>query len=377
MLNNKKTVLIVVGYYLPGFKAGGPIRTISNLVESLGDNYNFKIITSDRDLGDSKPYNIQLNTWCKLGKAEVYYINQKTSILKLKNIINGVDYDILYLNSLFNLTFTIKPLVLAKFKLIKNKHIILAPRGELSVNALAIKKIKKRVFLKIFQMLGFYKKIKWHASTIYEKKDILNIRKVEEKNIKMAKNIPKKTNIRKNTINHYDHLKICFIARISPMKNLIYAIEILRGVEREVVFDIYGPIEDILYWGKCLKLLENLPSNINFKYMGALNSNLIHSTLVDYNILFVPSLGENYGHIYAEALSVGVPILVSTNTPWRNLATYKVGWDIDLEDKESFMKVIENFNIKDGIYVNNCVDYMENIINKNILRENREIFDSE
>ena len=31
----KKTILILVSHYLPGFKAGGPIRSIAALVEKL------------------------------------------------------------------------------------------------------------------------------------------------------------------------------------------------------------------------------------------------------------------------------------------------------------------------------------------------------
>ena len=34
-------MLVITGYYLPGYKAGGPIRTLSNLVERLGDELAF------------------------------------------------------------------------------------------------------------------------------------------------------------------------------------------------------------------------------------------------------------------------------------------------------------------------------------------------
>jgi hypothetical protein len=51
--DDKPTILILNEYYLPGYKAGGPIRSISNLVSWLGDDFNFKIITTDRDYLDS------------------------------------------------------------------------------------------------------------------------------------------------------------------------------------------------------------------------------------------------------------------------------------------------------------------------------------
>ena len=35
------------------------------------------------------------------------------------------------------------------------------------------------------------------------------------------------------------------------MKNLDGALEILRGVESRVQFDIFGPVDDPGYWQKC------------------------------------------------------------------------------------------------------------------------------
>ena len=67
-------ILVFLSSYLPGNKAGGPIRTIANMVESLSDVNQFKIITYDRDLGDFVPYqSIIQDTWNRYGKAFVYY----------------------------------------------------------------------------------------------------------------------------------------------------------------------------------------------------------------------------------------------------------------------------------------------------------------
>lgn len=34
-MKNKPKILTFVGYYLPGYKAGGQLRTIANMVENL------------------------------------------------------------------------------------------------------------------------------------------------------------------------------------------------------------------------------------------------------------------------------------------------------------------------------------------------------
>ena len=56
MAIRRVTVLVFIGYYLPGYKAGGPVRSIANVVETLGDEFEFRIVTSDRDLLDEVPY---------------------------------------------------------------------------------------------------------------------------------------------------------------------------------------------------------------------------------------------------------------------------------------------------------------------------------
>ena len=45
----KPKVLIFIDWYKPGFKAGGPIQSVSNIVSQLGKDYEFYIITRDTD----------------------------------------------------------------------------------------------------------------------------------------------------------------------------------------------------------------------------------------------------------------------------------------------------------------------------------------
>ena len=54
----------------------------------------------------------------------------------------------------------------------------------------------------------------------------------------------------------------------------------------------------------------------------------------------MPTLGENYGHAIFEAMTTGVPVMISDQTPWRNLEQMKVGWDIPLQMKDKFREAI-------------------------------------
>jgi glycosyltransferase involved in cell wall biosynthesis len=55
----------------------------------------------------------------------------------------------------------------------------------------------------------------------------------------------------------------------------------------------------------------------------------------------LPTRGENFGHVFLEAWSAGVPVLVSDQTPWRGLESLQVGWDIPLDDPEQFVRKLE------------------------------------
>ena len=49
-------ILVLSEYYLPASKAGGALRTIVNTVETLGGEFEFLILTRDRDLLDDEPF---------------------------------------------------------------------------------------------------------------------------------------------------------------------------------------------------------------------------------------------------------------------------------------------------------------------------------
>lgn len=346
-MKNKPIILIFSGIYLPGVKGGGPIRTISNLVASLGDDFDFHIITSDRDLGEKIAYSkILLNEWNLIGKAKVYYTKPNISLFELATIINSVNYKGMYLNSFFNLRFTIFPLLLRKLGKIKNMPIILAPRGEFSLNALSLKSKKKHSFIKMASFFGLYNNLVWQASSLHEEVDInssLNFYKIPYKGIKVCKNLPEANILHKNFLFNPNLIKICFLARISKMKNLDFVLHVLKNIKNNIFLDIYGPKEDLSYWAKCEELIKKLPSNIKVEYFGAVPNEQVRDIISNYDIFFVPSKGENYGHVFVESFSSGTPVLVSNLTPWRNLSEKNIGWDISLDNIEGFSKVIESY----------------------------------
>jgi hypothetical protein len=134
-------ILILCDYFPPGYMAGGAPRTVANLVERLGDEFLFRVVTRDRDLGESEPYgDCSIGTWTRRGHAEVLYLPPAGLTPKsLRNIISRTDHDALYLCSFFHPRFNVAPLVLRWLHLIPRRPVILAPHGEFSSEALRLK----------------------------------------------------------------------------------------------------------------------------------------------------------------------------------------------------------------------------------------------
>ena len=379
-------ILLLVGNYLPGFKSGGALRSTVNMVERLGDEFEFWIITSDRDIGDTSGYSrVNKNKWNIVGKAKVFYLSPTDStIWNISKIINNTEHDILYLNSFFNPVFTIYPLIARRLNKLPNKPVIVATRGEFAKGALSIKKWKKIIYIMFSNVLRLYKKVFWQASSEFEAIDIRRVMKSYSPQVHVAPNIPKYLNL-----NHLSSdirvkknenlLKICFLGRIAPVKNLDYALRVLSKLDLPINFDIYGPKEDKKYWDLCTEIIDLLPKSIDVNYMGPIENESVNDMFCKYDLFFLPTKGENFGHVILESMSAGTPILIADTTPWRNLEEHGVGWDIPLSSPNEFENAIEKmFQLDEKEYLkmrNSVRNYAEKVTNDvSILNQSKELF---
>lgn len=345
----KLRVMILVGGYLPGFQYGGPIRSISNLVDHFAGEFEFIVVTSDRDLGEKEPYpTVRINEFNEVGKAKVFYASPEMMTLpNLRNLIRGIPHDIMYLNSLFHLGFTIKPLILRRMGKLPNKPVIVAPRGEFSAGALKLKWFKKRAYIAFAKVTGLYKNVIWQASSEYEERDI---RKWfgESAVVHIAPNLTPAAATANQKLyqnrrrKEKEFLKIVFLSRISPKKNLDGALRILEKVKGCVEMNIYGPITDEAYWAKCRERIDRMPDNVKVTYKGSVPHEEVPRVMAEHDLFFFPTHGENFGHVIHEALSVGTPVLISDQTPWRDLEKCRAGWDLPLGEEATFIETIEN-----------------------------------
>jgi glycosyltransferase involved in cell wall biosynthesis len=341
-----RRILVAADYYEPGFLAGGPIQSLVGMAAVLAEQFDVRIVTRDRDIGSRVAFqSIPARKWTRRENAQVFYLPPGwRGLVELAGIVRREKYDLLYLNSLFSPFFSLLPLLVTRITKCGKRPVIIAPRGELSPNALALKRGRKELFIRIFRLLGFHRHPLWQATSPLEEQ---HLRKTFGRDIEIeyAPNIRKAGAQRdlSKPRKRSGELTLVFLSRVSRKKNLGFCIDVLNGINRgSISFDIYGPIEDAVYWRTIEEKILALPVNVHVRYRGIVEPPQTVGMLSRYQFLFLPTLGENYGHAIVEAFLAGCPVIISDQTPWRMLAEKQVGWDLALENPELFKETILN-----------------------------------
>ncbi|BCJ54226.1 hypothetical protein Asp14428_57010 [Actinoplanes sp. NBRC 14428] len=320
MTNPAYRVLVTTAYFEPGHRAGGPVKSVARIIDTASARVAVKAFTRDRDIGSAEPYAGLSGQWARRGTSQIYYLN--TAIprqwLSLARNLRRDRFDLLYCNSLWEPQFSVLPILAAHLGVISARKILIAPRGELSPGALALKQAKKSHFLRLWKPLLTTNRVIWHASTEMEAADIRRlwpeaaIEVVEDQtDLPIDPLAPEQ---RKGA-----PFSAVFISRISPKKNLSLALEGLADCTSPVDFSIYGPIEDDRYWTQCQEIIRRLPPNIRVHYCGTLDAREVRTTFAKHDLFVFPTLGENFGHVIAESLSASCPVLCSDQTPWNSV----------------------------------------------------------
>lgn len=338
----KTRVLVFIDWYLPGYKAGGPIRSLANLIESLKEDLKFSLVTRDTDYLETSPYpDLESNKWIEQGDESFHYLSSgDLNYSTVKNLLLRGDYEVVYLNSMFSYFFSFLPLWILNGSA---TDIVLAPRGMLAKGALSIKPLKKRVYLYVCKLFGLVANIRFQATSEQEVHDIKAVFGSESQ-IMLAPNIPAAV---PETNNHLDtkavgSVKLISVARIAPEKNLLYALNVLSKVKGKVHFDIYGVVYSEEYWNSCKEVIDTIPENITVVVHDGVPQTELFELLQESHYLLMPSRSENFGHIIWESLACGCPVIISDQTPWLNLEEKNIGFDISLKSEAKFVATIES-----------------------------------
>lgn len=338
--NRPLRILAVVEWYPPAFRAGGPIRSVHNLMQLLKAQtpHTLHVVCGPRDLGSPELLpGVPVDVPVDQDGVTVTYVSD-TSMSAWKGRLEGTPEspapDVLYLNSLFSVPFALRPLWVARRQGIR---VVLAPRGMLGAGALAIKPLKKKVFLTAARLLGWFRDVRWHASTEVEASDV--VRAFPRSQVAVASNVPAPPST-DQSVWPGNEVSWLVLGRIHPIKNLHFALEALQEVrlrEKTLTVELVGPAEDEAYLKRLLGMAR---PGLKVVHRGPVPPQDLGEVWGRAHALLMPTTHENFGHAVVEAWAHGRPVLLSDQTPWRNLAAAGLGWDLPL-DRSIWVKAME------------------------------------
>jgi glycosyltransferase involved in cell wall biosynthesis len=347
----KPRILVCNQFFYPGYKAGGPVQSLVQLIDELHTQYEFCVLTSAYDLNSTTPYpSVATNTFTTVtlnNKIEltVYYSTIKLTKTAFKNIVSFIKPNIVFVNGMFDYNYCVLPFLSTKFFSENNIRLVISPRGMLQAGALLQKKLKKQIFLTAIKLFTSIKNAYWHATDEQEKLDIIKHFPTAHQSIFVASNVTKKPINNSIWLNKKSgSLQLIYLSIITPKKNLLLVIQVLANCKQNISLHIYGAIKEAAYWQQCQQLIQQLPSNISVVYKNTVEPENVQQTLQQYHALILLTQGENFGHALFEALSVGRPIITSNFTPWQQLQQQYAGQNIDIKIPiQSIAKELDNW----------------------------------
>lgn len=334
-------LLITADCFLPSTRGTGPVRSLVNFVNKFATDHELFIVTRDRDLGASKPYEqIVHGQWNDVLGAKVRYISDTDGIAQsIQQCARMVNPDAIYMNSVFS-PLTRSVLLNAWRGSIPDCDLLLAVRGELNPGALAFKRVRKYTFLMLGRAIGLFRRVRFQASTPTEqdvtrdwfsKNDIIVAMDIPDPISKPARN------------RHSGRCRFVFNSRVSPIKNLeivLNAIESLanRPAGFPGTLEIHGAPSDPEY-GETIKARVRRCGD-HASYCGPYHHDQIWQILDQANFTVLPSRGENFAHAIYESATAGVPFLISDKTPWTDAANGGAGWVNSPDDQQGWERAL-------------------------------------
>jgi glycosyltransferase involved in cell wall biosynthesis len=363
-------IFITIPWFVPAFRAGGPIQSVANLVKEYTDA-EYYIFCSDTDLNGSALENITTGKWMPFNDhTKVWYSQHEKISESLVKQVEAIKPAVIYIIGVFSWHFNMVPLLYCKAP-----KKILSTRGMLHPGALSQKKWKKKIYLHVFKLLEYHHKIIFHA-TDEEEHGFIRNRFGAPAVIFTAGNFPNKISALPVTRKEPGSLQLVSVALISPMKNILMALTAMAKCKDTIDYNIYGAIKDHDYWAQCKEQIKKLPANITVTWHGETAPANVAEALGRSQVFILPSKSENFGHAIYEALSAGRPVITSHKTPWNDLYEHHAGINVSLDNETELTDAINFFAAMQmdemQAWSNGAHEYAERAVNVDEVRKQYE-----
>lgn len=348
-------ILVLAPYFAPATRAGGPIRSLGALVAAAPTEFAVAVVTSNRDLASAEPLAVPADTWTTTNGSRCYYANDRNlaSLFRMYRIIRQWKPDVLYCNGFFPPVFSIAPRVLKMLGWCRGTLLVVAPRGEFNIGALSIKSGKKKALLRAYKILRLWKSMTWHVSSTDEERSVRAVFPAASPilvrpNETQLPNEPLPPNGDAVAGSPTHALRMVFLGRLAPIKGLDVLLTALQHTVGNISLDIFGYEVDSDYAANCRSLADRAAPTVRITFRGHLPTSEVRPTLSGYDVMALPTAGENFGHVIAEALSVSCPVMCTDRTPWTQRLSTGGGVVVPERSASAWSRSIDEFAALDA-----------------------------
>jgi glycosyltransferase involved in cell wall biosynthesis len=332
-------VQIVYQTYLPSEFAMGPVSAIKNLIDSMGHECNIRLLTLNYDFLTEKQLFPKNHHVVSTPMATIEYLPRGSSGLKMLYDRLRERHDILEIHSGFDRNLAIPALILSRVGMANAGKVFHSPHGIFLPVDMSRGALKKRLYCGLSDLVELYKNVIHLASSPGEVADIQRWHRRDQRIIEVPHFVDAAVGEQAlpSRVKQPKSLKIAFVGRVTLQKNLLFALEVVRGLAVPAEMDVFGD-SDPDYQPACDAELAKGTGFCKVKLHGQIPHKDVLTALPQYDILLHPTLGENFGYSIIEALSRGIPVLLSDKSPWLDVENFGAGWVVALSHPDEFRR---------------------------------------
>jgi glycosyltransferase involved in cell wall biosynthesis len=333
-------ILHVIPYMHP--RAGGPPVVVENLVrESDRLGHHSRIITTRAYCGnDADDLVRRLNELVPtifLRRAEILPAFSRIAHSKIGVQVH--DADIVHLHTLWN------PLNISVRRACHQLHrpYVLMPHGMLDPYSLSIRRLKKSVYMRMFERRNIAAAKRMIYTTPEEERlaslSALRLPKGELVPLGANASCVQKEALRAEFLARFPHANgrrtLLFLGRLHPKKGLDRILNCLRSLQQSIpnVLLVVAGDGDAGYTQRLRELVSALALDNHVLFAGRLDGELKWASFAAAELFLLPSRQENFAITVAEAMQMGVPVIITENVnTWPYVKEAGAGLVLDERD---------------------------------------------
>jgi glycosyltransferase involved in cell wall biosynthesis len=304
-------ILQLSASYKPAYIYGGPTMSMSMLSEQLviaGEDVTIYATTANGL--NELPVDIALPVLVD-GVKVIYFkrITKDHTHLSPSLLTHlwrtARDYDVIHIHAWWNLVSVLGCLV----ALMRKVPVVVSPRGTLSSYSFHNKNNDIKSLIHSWLGESLLKKCFIHTTS---KNEYDAMKAILPDNTIF--NIPNFINLTREIFGGYqptNHLRLIFFSRIEEKKGLDILLKALKSITVPYKLTIAGD-GNKAYVDQLRKLAFDSGIADNVQWIG-FQTDKKYQLLYEHDVMVLPSYDENFGNVVIESLSVGTPVLISSN----------------------------------------------------------------